>query len=330
MSSLLSIRDLTIAFGRKPSQSIVTDRVGFDIQPGEILSLVGESGCGKSITAMSILGLLPRQASVLSGEILFDGKDLLKLSEHELDLIRGNDISMIFQDIMFSLNPVFTIGNQLCEGMIRHLHLSRDKAFKRAVDLLTRTGLPNADKVMRKFPHQLSGGQRQRVMISMALACRPRLLIADEPTTALDVTIQMQIMNLLQSLRRETGMSILLITHDIGLVNEFADRVVVMYAGQCIETGRTRDVLARPAHAYTNALLQSVPDVYRVQDHLYSIPGAVPERYDRLRGCRFAPRCPMVSNCPFRKLPDFQEIEPGHYSRCANFSKENSHVNTNH
>lgn len=316
MAPLLSIHGLTIAFGKKQNQSIVTDQVGFDIQPGEILSLVGESGCGKSVTALSILGLLPRQASVLSGEILFNGQNLLALPEKELDMIRGNGISMIFQDIMYSLNPVFTIGTQMCEGMMRHLGISREEARHRAMELLTRTGLPQAETVMRKYPHLLSGGQRQRVMIAMALACRPRLLIADEPTTALDVTIQLQIMNLLRELQQENEMSILLITHDIGLVNEFADRVVVMYAGQCIESGSTHDVLTSPAHAYTSALLRSVPDVYGVRGRLYSIPGAVPERYDRLSGCRFAPRCPAGSACTYQAIQDFREVSPGHLSRC--------------
>ena len=325
LTPLLSIHDLTIAFGRKPNQTIVTDRVGFDIMQGEILSLVGESGCGKSVTALSILGLLPRQASVLSGEILFDGKNLAALSEKELDQIRGNGISMIFQDIMYSLNPVLSIGTQMCEGMRRHLDLSLESARQRAVELLTRTGLPQADSVMHKYPHQLSGGQRQRVMIAMALACRPKLLIADEPTTALDVTIQLQIMNLLQELRQENDMSILLITHDIGLVNEYADRVVVMYAGQCIETGSTQEVLSAPAHAYTSTLLRSVPDVYGVQGHLYSIPGAVPERYDLLPGCRFAPRCPMVSDCQFQEMQDFREIAPGHLARCTILHKKEVH-----
>ncbi len=321
MSPLLSIQDLSIAFGTKPDCITVTDRITFDLEAGEILSLVGESGCGKSVTALSILGLLPRTASVLSGKICFDGQNLLTMSSRDLDRIRGNSISMIFQDIMYSLNPVFTIRNQMCEGMICHLGLSRRDAYSRAADLLRRTGLPDPESVLQKYPHQLSGGQRQRVMIAMALACRPKLLIADEPTTALDVTIQMQIMNLLLDLRRETGMAILLITHDIGLVSEFADRMAVMYAGQCVEIGETSRIIARPAHAYTHALLSAVPDVSGVNRHLVSIPGSVPERYDRLKGCRFASRCPMITSCSFRTIPDFREVEPGHLTRCTAFGK---------
>lgn len=322
LNPLLSIRDLSIAFGKKPNQVVVTDNVTFDIYPGEILALVGESGCGKSVTAMSILGLLPRQARILSGEILYDKKDLLHLNAQQLDQVRGKDISMIFQDIMYSLNPVFTIGNQLREGMRRHLHISREEADHRALELLTRTGIQDASDVLKKFPHQLSGGQRQRVMITMALSCNPKLLIADEPTTALDVTIQLQIIQLLRSLREETGMAIFLITHDIGLVSEIADRIIVMYAGQCVEIGPAREVLTHPRHAYTDALLRAVPDINHNHDHLLSIPGNIPERYDRLHGCRFSPRCSAVSNCPFRKLPELEEVAPGHFSRCPTYGKK--------
>ncbi len=295
---MLEIRDLEISFYNGKKQTRRTDRVSFDVQPGEIVALVGESGCGKSITALSVLGLLPRQGRVTGGEILYHGQNLLALPEKELDKIRGNEISMIFQDIMYSLNPVFTIGSQMIEGMRRHLGLTKQQAKEKAVQLLERTGIQNAEAVMKKYPHMLSGGMRQRVMIAMALSCGPRLLIADEPTTALDVTIQLQIMQLLMSLRDEFGMSILLITHDIGVVAEMADRVVVMYAGQCVETADTRSLLENPAHPYTQALLSAVPGVRDDRERrLYSIPGAVPENYHELTGCRFAARCPYAQKC---------------------------------
>ena len=314
MNPILEVRELDIAFTRGRAPVKRAEGVSFCVHPGEILCLVGESGCGKSITALSILGLLPRQGRATHGQILYDGKDLLSLSEKELDAVRGKEISMIFQDIMFSLNPVFTIGSQLTEVIRRHLKYDKKKADALAAELLERTGLPAS--ALRKFPHQLSGGQRQRAMIAMALACRPRLLIADEPTTALDVTIQLQIMQLLKTLRDETGMAILLITHDLGLVAEMADRVVVMYAGQCVETCDTRRLLAAPAHPYTRALLQAVPGVGDDRaKRLLSIPGAVPEDYPNMTGCRFAPRCPYRSICG----SEAREFEPaeGRLVRCC-------------
>lgn len=316
MEPLLSVRDLSLVFSQGKTKKQVTDGVAFDLYPGEIVSLVGESGCGKSVTALSILGLLPRQGRVSRGKILFQGQDLLALTEKELDQVRGKEISMVFQDIMYSLNPVFTIGNQMTEGLRRHLGLSRSEAEKEATALLERMGLPDPNAAMRKYPHQLSGGQRQRVMIAMALACKPKLLIADEPTTALDVTIQLQIMQLLRRLRDETGMAILLITHDLGIVAETADRVVVMYAGQCIESAPTRTLLTAPAHAYTRALLGAVPGIHDARERrLYSIPGAVPDHYDDLPGCRFAPRCPLAGQEQCR-LAEMKEIAPDHLSRC--------------
>jgi len=295
---VLEIRDLEISFFNGKKQTRRTDRVSFDVQPGEIVALVGESGCGKSISALSVLGLLPRQGRVTGGEILYKGQNLLKLTEKELDEIRGKEISMIFQDIMYSLNPVLTIGSQMTEGMRRHLGCSKQQAREKAVKLLARTGIQNPEAVMKKYPHMLSGGMRQRVMIAMALSCEPKILIADEPTTALDVTIQLQIMQLLMSLRDEFGMSILLITHDIGVVAEMADRVIVMYAGQCVEEAGTKELLENPQHPYTQALLSAVPGVKDDKSRrLYSIPGAVPENYHELTGCRFAARCPYAASC---------------------------------
>ena len=318
MTPLLTIRDLEVSFGRGKNLSHATSGVGFSVGAGEILSLVGESGSGKSVTALSILGLLPRQGHVTQGEILFGGRDLCALSEEELDTVRGAEIAMIFQDIMYSLNPVLTIGNQMIEGMRKHLNLSKAEAAARAVELLQHTGIRDAEQVLKKYPHMLSGGMRQRVMIAMALSCRPKLLIADEPTTALDVTIQLQIMQMLRRLRDETGMAILLITHDIGVVAETADRVVVMYAGQCVEEAPVRELLAAPAHAYTQALLQAVPGIHDSRERrLASIPGNVPENYGEMVGCRFAPRCPWAEGCAEKNYPVTREIAPGHFTRCV-------------
>ncbi len=312
---MLNIRNLDISFYNGKEQTRYTDRVCFDVQAGEIVALVGESGCGKSITALSVLGLLGRNARV-SGEILYEGKNLLALSEKEMDAVRGSGIAMIFQDIMYSLNPVFTIGNQMIEGMRRHLKYDKKRAREQAEALLKRVGIQDAHSVMRKYPHMLSGGMRQRVMIAMALSCKPRLLIADEPTTALDVTIQLQIMQLLKSLRDEYGMSILIITHDIALVAEMADRVVVMYAGQCVEQGDVKRLLENPQHPYTRALLNAIPDVNGSREkRLYAIPGTVPEDYHEMRGCRFAPRCEYAANCP--QSGEMLISENGRQVRCA-------------
>ena len=315
LEPILEVKDLDIAFDSGKNRVPKTDKVSFSVAPGEIVCLVGESGCGKSITALSILGLLSRQGHVTGGSIRFGGQELLTMTEKQLDRIRGRDAAMIFQDIMYSLNPVFTIGNQLTEGLRRHEHLPKAEARARAVALLERTGIPDAEAVMRKYPHQLSGGMRQRAMIAMALCCRPKLLIADEPTTALDVTIQLQIMQLLQSLRDETGLAILLITHDIGVVAEMADRVVVMYAGQCVEQADTRTLLTAPAHPYTRALMQAVPGIHDDRSRrLYAIPGAVPEEYSGMEGCRFAPRCPYAADCG--KQPLYTPLTEDHLVRC--------------
>ena len=313
---VLEVKDLEISFFSGKKQKKCTDRVSFTVEPGQIVSLVGESGCGKSITALSILGLLARQGRVTGGEILYEGRNLLSLTEEQLDEIRGKEIAMIFQDIMYSLNPVFSIGNQMVEGMRRHLGYSREEARKEAVRLLKRTGIQDAEGVMKKYPHQLSGGMRQRVMIAMALSCKPRLLIADEPSTALDVTIQLQIMQLLKGLRDEYGMSILLITHDIGVVAEMADRVVVMYAGQCVEETDTKTLLENPAHPYTRALLSAVPGIHDDRSRrLYAIPGSVPDDYENLTGCRFAPRCPLADVCG--KVAKRLEAGEQHFLLCS-------------
>ncbi|WP_455715320.1 ABC transporter ATP-binding protein [Anaerosporobacter sp.] len=313
---LLQVKDLEVVFEQEHKELMVVDKVNFHVDEGEILCIVGESGCGKSVTALSIMGLLGQQGHVRSGEVLFDGKDLLKLKEKELDGIRGNEIAMVFQDVMNCLNPSFTIGNQMAESIRIHLGYDKKKTKEYAIQLLEKVGLPDAKVVMKKYPHMLSGGMRQRVMIAMALICRPKLLIADEPTTALDVTIQLQIMKLLLELREEYHMSILLITHDIGVVAEMADRVVVMYAGQCIEETGVHSLFEKTAHPYTEALLRSVPSIYDNEERkLESIQGSVPENYQELEGCRFAKRCSYATKECYAKQK-YHEIEPGHLVRC--------------
>ena len=293
MPHLLEVKNLTTAFSGDYGRTVSVDHVSFHVDPGEVVCIVGESGCGKSVTSLSIMGLLRRGGAVIDGSVLFDGKDILSMTEKQLDEIRGDQMTMIFQDPLTSLNPVFTVGSQIVESIRIHMHLSKTDARKRAVELLQKVGMPDAENVMKKYPHTLSGGMRQRVMIAMALSCNPRLLIADEPTTALDVTIQAQIMKLLGELQQETQMSMILITHDIGLVANTADRVIVMYAGQIIEEAPVEELFRNPKHPYTRALLDTVPTIRDDANRkLTAIPGMVPESYDDIKGCRFADRCP--------------------------------------
>lgn len=316
MSHLLEVTDLTTVFTGDYGKNISVDHVSFHIDPGEVVCIVGESGCGKSVTSLSIMGLLGKGGAVIDGSVLFDDKNLLALTEKEFDQIRGNQISMIFQDPLTSLNPVFTVGSQITESIRVHLHLSKDEARKRAVGLLEKVGMPDPQGVMKKYPHTLSGGMRQRAMIAMALCCNPRLLIADEPTTALDVTIQAQIMALLKKLQEETGMSMILITHDIGLVANMADRVLVMYAGQIIEQAKASELFKSPRHPYTRALLETVPTIRDDADRkLFSIPGIVPENYDHIKGCRFADRC-AYRRPECEKPQEEYPFGQGHTARC--------------
>lgn len=320
MEHLLEVDGLETTFFGDRGPSAAVDHVSFYVDSGETVCIVGESGCGKSVTSLSLLGLLGRGGRVTAGKALFEGQDLLAMTEKQLDAVRGAGISMVFQDALTSLNPVFTVGNQLVESIRAHLPLDKAAARQRAEELLARVGLPDPAAAMKKYPHTLSGGQRQRVMIAMALACGPRLLIADEPTTALDVTIQAQIMALLRQLQAETGMSILLITHDLGVVAQMADRVLVMYAGQIVEEAPVRTLFARPAHPYTQALLRSVPTIGGPDQRLDSIRGTVPEHYQSIRGCRFASRCPFAAvEC--ERPQDMRTVGPGHTARC-NIAKE--------
>ena len=310
---LLAIEDLHIAVGRRP----VIEGVSLTIAPGEMLGLVGESGCGKSVTALAIMRLLAEPPMrVEKGSIRFGDVDILSLSEHQLEALRGNDIAMIFQEPMTSLNPVFSIGDQIAEVVLLHRRVSRAEADQRAVDLLARVGIPAPAAAMSRYPHQLSGGQRQRVMIAMALACDPKLLVADEPTTALDVTVQAQILDLIDDLRRETGMSVLLITHDLGVVSQYCDRVAVMYGGRVVEEAPAAELFAHPRHRYTEALLRTIPASNPPGALLPAIPGTVPPPGNRPAGCTYHPRChAMVEPCP-RVMPEL--VGGDHLARCWN------------
>lgn len=292
MASLLSVENLQVQFQTKKGVNTAVDGVSFSIEKGRILGIVGESGCGKSVTSMSILQLLGSNARISGGSIKLDGKELVGLPEKEMCKIRGNDIAMIFQDPMTALNPTLTIGNQLMEPIMLHQNCNKKEAWTRAVDVLKRVGIAAPEKRMKEYPHQLSGGMRQRVMIAMAVSCEPRLLIADEPTTALDVTIQAQILELMCELREKMGTAIMLITHDMGVVAENADDVLVLYAGKAVEYGSIEDIFERPKHPYTQGLLNSIPRLDEDVEMLNTIEGTVPAPDAMPSGCRFAPRCP--------------------------------------
>ena len=316
MADLLEVRNLEVTFHGDGADAVRLDKISFSVKRGEFLCIVGESGCGKSVTSLAVMGLLPANGQVTDGEVLFEGTDLLKLSDKELDRCRGDEITMVFQDALTSLNPVFTIGNQMTESIRAHMPLEKGEARRRAVSLLGRVGLPQPEAMMKKYPFELSGGMRQRVMIAMALSCNPKLLIADEPTTALDVTIQAQIMRLLRELQREFSMAVVLITHDIGLVAQMADRVLVMYAGQIVEQAEVHDLFHHPAHPYTRMLLRTVPSTKDSADRvLESIPGTVPENYYEITGCRFADRCPRAGEACSRPQP-FCAVSENHLARC--------------
>ena len=317
MGSLLTVEGLSVAFRGEGGESTYVDGVGFAVDAGETVCIVGESGCGKSVTVLSMMGLLGDNGRVTAGEVRFDGQNLLALTPAALDKVRGNTLTMIFQDAMSSLNPVLTIGRQLTEAIHAHQRLTQPEAHARAVALLGRVGLSEPERLMRKYPHTLSGGMRQRVMIAMALCCSPKLLIADEPTTALDVTIQAQIMRLLADLKREFGMALLLITHDMGLVAEMADRVLVMYAGPVVEAADVNTLFAHPRHPYTQALLRSVPSIRDgAGRRLNAILGVVPEQYEQLGGCRFFGRCEQaVPACEHMPQP-LKPLGGGACARC--------------
>jgi peptide/nickel transport system ATP-binding protein len=314
--SLLSVRDLTVRFRTEDGPVLAVDAASFDVDEREVLALVGESGCGKSVTAMALTGLLPANAT-LDGSVVFDGNSLLGLSESGLRDVRGRDIAYVFQEPMTSLNPVLTVGRQIGEVLRRHQHMRGAAATRRAVELLDLVGIPLPARRVKEYPHQLSGGMRQRVMIAMAVACRPRLLVADEPTTALDVTIQAGILDVLRSLRAEIGMAVLLITHDLGVVADIADRVVVMYAGRTIEEARVESLFAQPSHPYTRGLLDAVPNPARHADGgLREIPGRVPMLASSPDACTFADRCGRADDVCRRHRPTMEPGPAGHPVRC--------------
>jgi len=315
--ALVEIRNLSVHYFTEEGVVRAVDGVSLSIRRGETLGVVGESGCGKSVTSLSIMRLIPTPpGKIVSGEILFEGEDLLKKSEAAMRRIRGREISMIFQEPMTSLNPVYTIGDQIAEAVRHHLGLSRRAALEKAVEMLRLVGIPAPERRVKEYPHQLSGGMRQRVMIAMALSCRPKLLIADEPTTALDVTIQAQILELMRKLKRELGMAIMLITHDLGVVAEMCERVVVMYAGQVVEEADVVSLFRRPLHPYTEGLLRSVPRIDEKVEKLHVIEGAVPSPLDLPPGCRFEPRCPHAVPLCRESMPALKEAAPGRYVAC--------------
>ncbi|WP_129690336.1 ABC transporter ATP-binding protein [Gottfriedia acidiceleris] len=316
MSKLLEVKDLCVSFYTHAGEVQAVRGVSFDLKKGETLAIVGESGSGKSVTSKALMGLIPNPpGKIKSGEILFDGKDLAKLSDKEMQNIRGKEISMIFQDPMTSLNPVLTIGYQITEGLIKHQKMSKTEAKKIALELINLVGIPNAEDRFKQYPHQFSGGMRQRVVIAMALACNPKLLIADEPTTALDVTIQAQILELMKEIQRKTDSAIIFITHDLGVVANVADKVAVMYAGRVVEMGTVDDIFYNPKHPYTWGLLASMPDLDNEQGaELVAIPGTPPDLLNPPKGDAFAPRNPNALKIDYEMEPPMFKVSETHYA----------------
>jgi len=314
---LLKVRNLKTYFISKNSEIKAVDGVDFEVQPGKVLGIVGESGSGKSMTSLSLMRLVPGpQGRIVEGEVTFEGTDLLKLTERQMSDVRGNRMGMIFQEPMTALNPVLKIGEQIGEVLIRHRNVSKAEAKRQSIGMLRSVGFPRAEQIVDEYPHQLSGGMRQRAMIAMAMACQPKLLIADEPTTALDVTIQAQVLDLMRSLKDQNGTAIILITHDLGVIAEMADDVVVMYGGQVVESANADEVFDDPLHPYTKALMESIPVIDQDRERLASIPGTVPSAANFPVGCRFAPRCTMAEESCHQKMPELRELKPGHFVRC--------------
>ena len=315
--NILEVKNLHTYFYTDSGVVKSVDGVDFELKEGSTLGIVGESGSGKSVTSLSIMGLLTgTTGKIAEGEILLEGKDIAHISEEEKRKLRGSQISMIFQEPMTSLNPVMKIGKQLTECILQHQDISKEEAWKKAEDMLRRTGVPRVEHMMKEYPFQLSGGQRQRVMIAMALVCGPKILIADEPTTALDVTIQAQILDLMNGLKKAIGTSILFITHDLGVVAEVCDEEVVMYCGRVVEKGDVAELFARPSHPYTIGLLNSIPKLGEAVEELEAIPGNVPNPKYMPKGCKFAPRCSRAFAKCHEEEPGFYEVGNGHVSRC--------------
>ena len=318
---LLEVKNLKTIFRLKKGVVNAVDNISFSIDKGEILAIVGESGSGKSVTSLSIMGLIQDPGKVVGGELLFKGEDLRKKSEKQMQKIRGDEISMIFQEPMTSLNPVYKIKDQMMESIMTHMKLSREEARKRAIEMLKLVGIPSPEKRIYEYPYQMSGGMRQRVMIAMALSCHPELLIADEPTTALDVTIQAQILDLLYDLRKKLNMAVLLITHDLGVVAEAADRVIVMYCGRIVEEASVQDIFESPKHPYTIGLLQSIPKLDDDRDRLYMIKGMVPNPLAMPKGCAFSDRCEKCMDRCKEQVPALTKIGQNQV-RCFLYSDE--------
>ena len=309
--ALLEIENLSVEFPSKNASMHAVDGVSFSLETGDVLGIVGESGSGKSVTMMALMGLVPFPGRVTADTLRFDGHDLLKLSDSERSKLTGKDVAMIFQDPTTSLNPCFSVGFQLAETLRLHLKLDKQAAHRRSIELLEQVGIPAPESRLKDYPHQMSGGMNQRVMIAMAIACNPKLLIADEPTTALDVTIQAQILDLLHGLQKERGMALVLITHNMGVVSEMAQRVAVMYAGQIMEQRSAADLFSRPQHPYTQALMAALPERSDGLTRLTTIPGMVPGMYDRPHGCLFAPRCAYAQDACLAQRPPLQSRQQG-------------------
>lgn len=316
MDNILTIRDLKVAFQVKGKLAYALDGINIDIPKGKIVGIVGESGCGKSMTAMSIMGLIKNPGKIVGGSIDFCGTELTKLSVRDYAKIRGKDISMIFQEPMTSLNPVVKVGKQVMEAIILHEKISKEEAKMRVIEIFNEVGIPEAEKRFNSYPHELSGGLRQRVMIGMAMICKPKLLIADEPTTALDVTIEAQILKLMKKLCESVGTSIIMITHNMGVVAEICDYVYVMYAGRVVESTMTKTLFNETAHPYTNGLLKSIPTIGKKQDRLYTIKGNVPNILNLPKGCRFVDRCDYAQDICFSSRPADEYIKDNHMVSC--------------
>ncbi len=336
--ALLEIKNLHTYFKTRKGIVKAVNDVSYALEPGKTIGIVGESGSGKSVSAMSILQLLDGNGYIAEGEVLFEDRDLTKLSQQEMYEIRGNKISVIFQEPMTSLNPVFTVKRQLSEPFMIHQGMNKKEAAEKALEMLRAVQIPNPEAVLRQYPHQLSGGMRQRVMIAMALACKPKILIADEPTTALDVTIQAQILRLMNDLQRENGTAIIFITHDLGVINEMADDVVVMYCGQVVEQTSAKTIFTDcpVSHPYTEGLMYSIPRIDNITDRLEPIPGVVPHPLALPKGCKFAPRCKYATQKCLEEEPSLVEVSPGQKIRCfypekeVRNSEEHKHAVVNH
>lgn len=314
--ALLQVEDLRTYFHTEDGIVKAVDGVTFDVFPGETLGIVGESGCGKSVTSLSIMRLLDEKGEIAGGKITFDGEDVLAIPESKMMKIRGNDMAMIFQEPMTALNPVFTIGFQIMEAILLHQDVDEKKAREMAIDMLKKVGIPEPEKRIDEYPHELSGGMRQRAMIAMSLSCNPKLLFADEPTTALDVTIQAQILELMKSLQDQYGMALVMITHDLGVIAEMAQRVVVMYAGKVVEYADVHTLFKNPRHPYTWGLMNAIPKLDEDKEVLYNIPGVVPDPLDFPDGCRFNTRCPLATDKCRKEEPPLVEIESEHTAAC--------------